>query len=177
MKLHTYGLLRDSFHLPAQMEGVRTVWRVRQRHVEEAGRSIQHMQKALTKMNIQLANTISDISGLTGQAIIHAILQGQRDPYALADLRDPHIQASREEIARSLEGTWREDLLFELKQAVDSYQFAQRQMQECDQQLQTYLAALPNRTLEPPPASAPRRCAPKTRARHASAAGSRPARI
>jgi transposase len=66
MKLHTYGLLRDSFRLAQNMEGVRTVWRVRGRHVEEAARSVQHMQKALTKMNVQLANVISDISGLTG---------------------------------------------------------------------------------------------------------------
>jgi transposase len=150
MKLHTYGLLQDSFHLPAQLEGVRTVWRLRQRHGEDAARSIQHMQKALTKMNVQLANTISDISGLTGQAIIHAILQGERDPSVLANLCDPHIQASPEEVARSLEGTWREDLLFELQQAVDSYQFAQRQIQQCDRKLQSYLAALPSRSLEPP---------------------------
>jgi transposase len=104
-------------------------------------------------MNVQLANTISDISGVTGQAIIHAILQGQRDPYVLADLSDPHIQASREEVARSLEGTWREDVLFELQQAVDSYQFAQRQIQQCDRKLQTDLAALPSRSLEPPAAA------------------------
>lgn len=154
MKLHTYGLLQDSFHLPAHMEGVRTVWRLRRRHVEDAARSIQHMQKALTKMNVQLANAISDISGVTGQAIIHAILRGERDPYVLADLSDPHIQASREEIARTLEGTWREDVLFELQQAVDSYQFAQRQIQQCDCKLQTYLAALPSRSLEPPTAAA-----------------------
>jgi len=66
MKLHTYGLLRDSFHLAKEMEGVRTIWRLRARHVEDAGQSIQHMQKALTKMNIQLANALSDISGVSG---------------------------------------------------------------------------------------------------------------
>ena len=150
MKLHTYGLLRDSFHLAACIQGVRTVWRVRNRHVEEAGRAIQHMQKALTKMNVQVANTISDVSGVSGQKIIRAMLAGERDPYVLADLCDPHIQASREEVARSLEGNWREDLLFELQQAVDSYDFSQRQIEECDQKLETYLAALPTRTLEPP---------------------------
>lgn len=150
MKLHTYGLLRDSFHLPSPMQGVRTVWRIRGRHVEEAARSIQHMQKALTKMNVQLANTISDLSGVTGQAIIGAILAGERDPHRLAELSDPHIQASREEIAHSLEGNWREDILFELQQAVDSYRFTHRQMQECDRKLQNYLAQLPSRTLENP---------------------------
>jgi transposase len=70
MKLHTYGLLRDSFRPEQSMECVRTVWRVRNRHVEEAARTVQHMQKALTKMNIQPANIISDISGLSGQAIV-----------------------------------------------------------------------------------------------------------
>jgi hypothetical protein len=144
MKLHTYGLLRDSFHLAKEMEGVRTVWRLRARHVEEAGRSIQHMQKALTKMNIQLANALSDLSGVSGQAIIGAILSGERDPYRLADLRDKRVKASREEVARSLEGNWREDVLFELGQAVAAYRFAHQQMQECDRQLESYLSQLPN---------------------------------
>lgn len=148
MKLHTYGLLRDSFHLQGRLEGVRTIWRLRDRHVKEASEAIQHMQKALTKMNVQLANVISDISGLSGQAIIGAILKGERDPYKLADLKHYRVQASREEVARSLEGNWREDILFELQQAVDSYGFAHQQMQECDDQLQKYLAALPTRSIE-----------------------------
>jgi transposase len=145
MKLHTFGLLPDSFHLAANMEGVRTIWRLRDGHVREAGEAIQHMQKALTKMNIQLANAISDISGVSGQAIIGAILKGERDPYRLADLRDKRVRASREEVARSLEGNWREDVIFELQQAVDSYEFAHRQMQQCDQKLESYLTNLPTR--------------------------------
>src|ERR1700681_4380349 len=150
MKLHTYGLVRDSFRLPEQIESVRTIWRLRDRHVKEAGRTVQHMQKALTKMNIQLANVISDIFGVSGQAIIGAILKGERDPYKLADLKDYRVKASREEVARSLEGNWREDVLFELQQAVDSYHFAHRQMQECDDKLSLYLATLPGRMLEIP---------------------------
>jgi transposase len=150
MKLHTYGLVRDSFRLPEQMESVRTIWRLRDRHVKEAGRTIQHMQKALTKMNVQLANVISDINGVSGQAIIGAILQGERDPYKLADLKDHRVKASREEVARSLEGNWREDVLFELQQAVNSYHFAHQQMQECDPKLERYLAALPTRILDVP---------------------------
>jgi hypothetical protein len=147
MKLHTYGLLRDSFHLQDRLEGVRTIWRLRDRHVKEASEAIQHMQKALTKMNVQLANVISDIGGLSGQAIIEAILKGERDPYKLAELRHYRVQASLEEVARSLEGNWREDVLFELQQAVDSYRFAHQQMQGCDDQLQKYLATLPTRTI------------------------------
>lgn len=176
MKLHTYGLLRDSFRLPEQMEKVRTLWRLRDRHVKEASRSIQHMQKALTKMNVQLANVLSDISGVSGQAIIGAILQGMRDPWRLADLRDPQVRASREEVARSLEGNWREDVLFELRQSVDSYDFAHRQMQECDRQLEGYLASLPTRRIEIPSPAATAAAAPaepgkrkKKKTRHAPA--------
>src|SRR6266498_3150180 len=111
MKLHTYGLMRDSFRLQQDMEYLRTIWRVRDRHVKEAGQEVQHMQKALTKMNIQLANVISDISGVSGQAIVTAVLKGERDPYKLADLADYRVKASREEVARRLEGNWRADAL------------------------------------------------------------------
>lgn len=96
--------------------------------MQEAGRAIQHMQKALTTMNVQLANVISDLSGMTGQAILHAIVKGERDPYQLAKLKDYRIKASEEEIARSLEGNWREEVLFELQQAVEAYDFCQRQI-------------------------------------------------
>ena len=98
-------------------------------------------------MNVQLANVVSDITGLTGQTIIRTILKGERDIYVLADLRDARVKASREEIARSLEGNWREDVLFELKQAVDAYDFVQKQMGECDRELEKYVAALPSRSL------------------------------
>jgi transposase len=148
MKLHTYGLLRDSFRLEEKMEGVRTIWRLRDRHVKDASRAVQHMQKALTKMNIQLANVISDITGVSGQAIIDAILKGERDPWKLADLKHEMVKASRDEVARSLEGNWRDDLLFELRQAVDSYHFAHQQMRDCDRQLERFLASLPARALE-----------------------------
>src|SRR5215467_6167749 len=103
------------------------------------GRHIQRMQKALIQMNIQLANVLSDISGMTGQAIIKAILAGERDPHQLAAFRNSRVQASEEEIARSLEGTWQEDLLFVLKQEQDGYEFCQKQMAECDRQLEKYL--------------------------------------
>ena len=159
MKLHTYGLLRNSFHPPEQIRAVRTIWRQRDRLVKEAGREVQQMQKALTTMNVQLANAISDVSGLTGQAIIRAILQGERDPQQLAKLRDWRIAASEAEIAHSLEGNWREDVLFELQQVVDAYDFHQKQIAACDVQLQRYLSAVPMRsrlgTGEPSTADAP----------------------
>ena len=93
---------------------------------------------------------ISDINGASGQEIIAAILKGERDPWKLADLKDCRIQASQEEVARSLEGNWREDVLFELEQAVDSYHFVHRQIQECDRKLEHYLAGLPTRMLDIP---------------------------
>ena len=148
MKLHTYGLLRDSFHLQADMQGVRTVWRLRGLHVQEAVRAIQHMQKALTKMNVQLANVLSDIGGVSGQAIIEAILGGERDPYTLAALCDRRVQAGREEVARSLEGNWRDDVLFELQQAVEAHRFAKQQIQACDLKLESYIKSLPTRVIE-----------------------------
>ena len=94
---------------------------------------------ALTQMNIQLANVLSDVSGMTGQAIIKAILAGERDPHKLAELRDPRVKASEEQVERSLEGHWQEDLLFVLKQEQDGYEFCQNQMAECDRRLDQYL--------------------------------------
>jgi transposase len=145
MKLHTYGLLRNSFRPPEEIRAVRTIWRLRDRFVQDAGRAIQQIQKALTTMNIRLANAISDVSGVTGMAIIRAILNGERDPTVLAKLRDGRIQASQEEVARSLEGNWRDDVLFELRQVVDCYDFWQQKLAVCDQQLKSYLAVLPDR--------------------------------
>lgn len=145
MKLHTYGLLRNSFRPPEDIRPIRAVWRLRDRHVQDAGRSIQHMQKALTSMNVQLANALSDIGGVSGQAIIRAILAGERDAWKLAALCDGRVKASAEEVARSLEGNWQDDQLFELQQAVDEYDFRQRQLAECDKKLQAYLAKLPTR--------------------------------
>jgi hypothetical protein len=104
------------------------------------------MQKALTQMNIQLANVISDISGVTGQAILKAILDGERDPRELAAYRDCRIEASKEEIAQALEGHWQEDQLFLLRQEQAGYEFCQQQITECDQQLARYLAQLEDRT-------------------------------
>src|ERR1700740_2852932 len=139
MKLHTYGLLRNSFRPVQEIRTMRTYWRQRNDLVQSAGRHVQRMQKALTQMNIQLANVLSDVSGVTGQAIIKAILGGERDPHKLAEFRHPRVRASEEEIARSLEGHWQEDLLFVLQQEQDGYEFCQKQMAECDRQLNHYL--------------------------------------
>lgn len=145
LKLHTYGLLRNSFRPPEKIRAVRTVWRLRDRCVAAAGRCIQQIQKALTTMNVQLANSISDVSGVTGMAIVRAILRGIRDPWELARLRDRRIAATEEEIALSLQGNWREDVLFELDQVVQEYDFHQARIADCDGKLELYMAALPSR--------------------------------
>jgi len=119
MKLHTYGLLRNSFRPSQEIRTMRTYWR--------------------PQMNLQLANVLSDLSGVTGQAIIKAILAGERDPHKLAAFRNWRVKATQEQIARSLEGNWQEDLLFVLKQEQDGYEFCQQQMAECDRRLKQYL--------------------------------------
>src|SRR5215469_12397907 len=139
MKLYTYGLLRNSFRPSQEVRTMRTYWRQRNDLVRAAVRHIHRIQKALTQMNIQLANVLSDVSGMTGQAIIKAILAGERDPHKLAALRDPRVKASKEQIARYLEGHWQEDLLFLLKQEQEGYEFCQQQMADCDRQLNQYL--------------------------------------
>jgi transposase len=155
LKLHVYGLLKNSFRPEEEICVMRTLWRQRQQHIGDASRSIQRMQKALTQMNLQLANVISDISGWTGQAIIQAILEGERNPVELAKLRDPRVKASADQIVKSLEGNWRPELLFVLKQEWDSYQSFQRQIQECDGELAKHLRTIQQKAnptqLEPVP--------------------------
>ena len=150
LKLHTYGLLNNSFRPPAEIRVLRTYWRQRAQHVSGAATCIQRMQKALTQMNIQLANVISDLSGVTGQMIVRAIVGGERDPRKLAELSHPRIQASRGQIAESLEGNWRQELIFVLQQEIEMYDTYQRRISECDQQLQKHLAAFADTV--PPPA-------------------------
>ena len=139
MKLHTYGLLRNSFRPTQEIRRMRNYWRQRSDLVRSAARHIQRMQKAMTQMNVQLANVISDLSGVTGQEIIKAILAGERDPHKLAAYRNPRVKASEEEIASSLEGNWQDDQLFVLQQEQDGYEFCQRQIAECDARLEQYL--------------------------------------
>lgn len=154
-KLDIYGLLRGCFQVPDSIRSIRTIWRLRQRWVEETGRSIQQMQKALTLMNVQLANAITDLSGQTGMAILRAIVGGERNPWTLAKLRDKRIQASEDEIAHSLQGNWREDVLFELEQVLAAYDFQLQQIEKCEQQLEKYMQAQPTRpAVGPVPAQA-----------------------
>jgi transposase len=146
LKLHVYGLLKNSFRPDEEIRVMRTFWRQRQQHIADAARCTQRMQKALTQMNLQLANVISDISGATGQAIIKDILGGQRDPKRLAKHRDPRVKSTEEVIAKSLEGNWRADLLFVLKQESESHASFQAKIRECDEQLQAHLKKMEEKT-------------------------------
>ena len=139
LKLHTYGLLNNSFQPTVEIRVARTYWRQRSEHIHGASSCVQRMQKALTQMNVQLANVISDLSGVTGQTIVRAILAGERNPNKLAELSHPLIRASREEIARSLEGNWRPELLFVLKQETEMYDQYRRRIAECDKELEAHL--------------------------------------
>ena len=144
LKLHTYGLLNNSFQPSSDIRVLRTYWRLRAEHATGMATCIQRMQKALTQMNIQLANVISDLSGKTGQAIVRAILDGERDPQKLAELSDPRIRATREEIAKSLQGNWRPELLFIVQQQLEMYEAYQRRIAECDGKLREHLASFAN---------------------------------
>jgi transposase len=147
-RLHSYGLLRASFRPPDSVLALRAYWRQRQMQVRYAASHVQHMQKALEQMNVKLTEVVSDITGVTGMSIIEAILHGQRDPVKLARLRDERCRHSADEIALALEGTWRTEHLFELRQAHELYRFHHRQITECDQQVQAELATFANRAAE-----------------------------
>ena len=147
-RLHSYGLLRASFRPPDSVLALRAYWRQRQMQVRYAASHVQHMQKAMEQMNVKLTEVVSDITGLTGMAIIGAILEGQRDPIQLARLRHERCHHSEEQIALALEGTWRPEHLFELRQAHELYRFHHRQIAECDQQVQAELANFPDRAGE-----------------------------
>src|SRR4051794_20358710 len=140
LKLHTHGLLNNSFQPTSDIRVLRTYWRLRAEHATGMATCIQRMQKALTQMNIQLANVISDLSGKTGQAIIRAILNGERDPQKLAQLSDRRIHATKEEIAKSLEGNWRSELLFMVRQQLQMYEAYRQRIAECDKELRDHLA-------------------------------------
>ena len=115
MKLHSFGLLNNSFQPTDEIRIARTPWPQRGNLVAEASSVIQCMQKVLIEMNIQLSNVLSDLNGVSSMKIIGAILEGERNPWELASLLQPGAKATREDIAKSLEGNWREELLFVLR--------------------------------------------------------------
>ena len=150
--LHTYGLLSGAFRPDGEIRRLRGYLRQRAMLVEYASHHIQHMQKALTQMNVKLQHVISNITGQTGMAIIEAIVSGERDPPQLAKLRDHRIRADEATIARSLQGHWLEEHIFELTQALELYRFYHQKIAECDQEIEAQLERFEDRSDGEPPA-------------------------
>jgi len=141
-QLHSYGLLNRSFQPESLTRELRAYMRHRKHLVQSTANQILHMQKAFEQMNIKLHDVISDITGQSGMRMIRAILEGERDANTLAKLASGKIKASKEKIAKSLTGVWREEHLFELKQAFDLYQYLNLKINECDEQINKVMTRL-----------------------------------
>jgi transposase len=141
-KLMTFGLLRAAWRPKGEVCTVRAVARLRDVLLAEQASWVQRMQKALVEMNIQLTEVLTDVMGLTGQAIIRAIVAGERDPKALARHRNARVKASAAEITKALTGNWRDEHLFVLGQALAMYDDITRHLVECDARLQALLTDL-----------------------------------
>lgn len=139
MLLHSYGLLKCSFQPENEARAIRNLTRHRSNLLQSSSREALHMQKAMEQMNLKLGNVISDLLGKSGMAIIKAIIDGNHNPADLALLAEGNCKASKEDIAKSLEGTWSEDHLFELGQAYELYCFIQTQIRQCDKQIEMHL--------------------------------------
>jgi len=148
-RLHACGLLRASFRPTRDIAALRTYMRIRERHLEYAAAHMQHMQKALTHMNLQLHHVISDISGVTGLKIIRAIVQGERDPDTLAALRDVRCRESVQTIRKSLVGNYQPEHVFALAQALKLFDSYQERVADCDTQIEQALQMLCADKVEP----------------------------
>jgi transposase len=137
--LHTFGLLSGAFRPPEHVCALRSYVRQRAMLVTYASHHIQHMQKALEQMNIKLNRVITELTGVTGMTIIRAILSGERDSHRLAAHRDWRCKADEPTIAKSLEGTWRDEHLFALRQAVELFDVYQERIEACDRAMETLL--------------------------------------
>ncbi|MFH0934275.1 MAG: IS110 family transposase, partial [Pseudomonadota bacterium] len=148
-QLMTYGLLSGAFRPADQVCVLRSLWRQRAMLLNSQGRYVQHMQKALTQMNVQLANVISDVVGETGQKILRAIVAGERDGQVLGSMKNARIRASIDEIAKSLQDNWRAEHLFALKQALGAFDFIGTQLAECDRKIEQQMQCLQAHEGEP----------------------------
>jgi len=151
-QLMSHGLLQGAFRPADAVCALRSLVRQRATKVEEQARCISHMQKALTQMNVQLNNVVSDLMGKSGTAILRAIVAGERDPQQLAKRRDQRLRADEATVARSLHGNWREEHLFALAQALAHYDFLGEQIGACDQRIEQALKCLPSLSQEAPEA-------------------------
>jgi transposase len=150
--LHSVGLLKASFRPEQDVCAVRSLLRHRDGLVEMASAHVQHMQKALDQMNIQIHHVISDITGVTGLGIIDAIVEGKRNPKELAKLRDHRIKATVETITKSLVGDYRPEHIFTLKQSLTAYRYYQELIADCEQEVHKRLDAFDTKSQGDPPA-------------------------
>jgi transposase len=144
--LHAVGLLHASFRPPAEVCAVRTLVRHGESLVRTGCEHLLRVQKALDQMNVQVHRAVSDITGETGLAILDAIVAGERDPTVLAQLRNYRCKKSEAEIAAALQGDWRPEHLFTLRQSLEAWRYHQKLIAECQAQLQTLTAALASQT-------------------------------
>jgi transposase len=157
-RLHSYGLLSGSFRPEAQVCVLRSYLRQRDNLIRYASAHIQHMQKALTEMNLHLHKVLSDIKGVTGMRIVRAILEGQRNPVALAAMRDGRVKSTAAQIAKALEGDYRPEHLFVLRQAVELYDIYHEKIASCDREIEAVLSAFEARSQGSPcPPAKPRK--------------------
>jgi transposase len=148
-RLHEYGLLRASFRPQAEIAGLRAYLRQRERLLDYAAAHIQHMQKALTQMNLQLHHVVSDITGVTGMRIVRAIVAGERDPSILASYRDARCKSSFETVREALVGNDRDEHVFALTQALELYDIYQAKVVACDGRIAAILERL-KKSASPP---------------------------
>lgn len=134
--LHSYGLLKGSFRPDGDLVALRTLLRHRAQLLEHRAPHVQHIQKALLQMNIQLTQAVTDVMGVTGQKIIRAIVGGERNPETLSALRAPGCKHSEEDIAKALTGTWREEHIYILKQSLELYDFYSTKISACDAEIE-----------------------------------------
>jgi transposase len=160
--LHMHGLLRAGFVPPAHIRRLQDYMRLRAEHITAAGAHVQHMQKAFERMNVKLHDELSDLTGVSGMAVIRAILAGERDPARLLALCQKQVQRRKAEgIIESLRGSWADEHLFALRQAVQSWDHYQSQIKDCDRQIELLLQEYDAGDGEPPAAgNAKRRTAP-----------------
>jgi transposase len=153
-QLHAHGLLRKSFVPPERIRALRSYMRLRDDHIRTGAMYVHLMQKALDQLNVKLHTVISQINGVSGLAVVRAILKGEREAAKLAELCDERIlKKKRAEVVRSLHGLWKDEHLLALKQALAGWEFCQVQVTECDTAVTTQLAVL-TRDLPKPPAPA-----------------------
>jgi transposase len=158
--LHSVGLLRAAFRPHQTVCAVRSIWRQRTELVAMASQHVQHMQKALTQMNLQIHHVISDITGATGLAILDAILAGERDPAKLAEHREPNIKADPATLQKALVGDWRREHLFVLRQSRQMVESYRQQVMACDREIVALLGEMPPR-VDPGSSSQPLTNKPK----------------